>query len=337
MQTEPKSMKKTQLPDVHSFSERIKQGDRVALGRAITFVESSLPAHQAFIQEVLNTIMPFTGNAIRIGITGSPGVGKSTFIESFGMYLIEQGHKVGVLAVDPSSRQTGGSILGDKTRMMRLGASPNAFVRPSPAGQTLGGVARHTRETILLCEAAGYDIILVETVGVGQSETAVYDMTDFYLLMILAGAGDELQGIKRGVVELADLIAVNKSDIHPSLAQKAKAAYTNALHLFPAKESQWTPPVVTVSALKGKGIEQIWDSIQSHHQLVKKTGYFQARRQQQLIQWMDDALELEIFQHFFSDKKVAKTIESYKKQVLQLKITPFSAAKQLVLLFLRKK
>ncbi len=331
-------MKKTQLPDVHLFSERIKQGDRVTLGRAITFVESSLPAHQAFIQEVLNTIMPFTGQAVRIGITGSPGVGKSTFIESFGMYLIEQGHKVGVLAVDPSSRQTGGSILGDKTRMMRLGASPSAFVRPSPAGKTLGGVAQHTRETILLCEAAGYDVILVETVGVGQSETAVYEMTDFYLLMILAGAGDELQGIKRGVVELADMVVVNKADgDNLPLAQKAKAAYTNALHLFPAKESEWIPPVLTASALKEIGIPAIWSQIQEHHLLVQKNGYLQLRRQRQLLQWMEDALHLEILNHFFSDEHLKKAIKNYKKQVLELKITPFSAAKQLVLLFLRKK
>ncbi|HHB79091.1 MAG TPA: methylmalonyl Co-A mutase-associated GTPase MeaB [Saprospiraceae bacterium] len=330
-------MKKSKLPDIIDFSERIKKGDRVALGRAITYVESSLPTHQDFIQEVLNRLMPFTGKSIRIGITGSPGVGKSTFVESLGMYLIEQGHQVGVLAVDPSSRQTGGSILGDKTRMMKLGASQNAFVRPSPAGKTLGGVARHTRETILLCEAAGYDIILVETVGVGQSETAVYDMTDFYLLMILSGAGDELQGIKRGVVELADLVAVNKADINSSLAQKAKAAYTNALHLFPAKESQWTPPVITTSALTGDGIESIWEEIKKHHQLVQDSGYFQIRRKAQLLQWMDDALQLEIFSHFFANKELKKAIEAHKKQVLQLKITPFSAAKQLILLFLRQK
>jgi len=328
---------KNNLPDIHDFSERIKKGDRIALGRAITYVESSLLAHQEFIQEVLNLLMPFTGKAIRIGITGSPGVGKSTFVETFGMYLIEQGHKIGVLAVDPSSRQTGGSILGDKTRMMQLGASQNAFVRPSPAGKTLGGVAQHTRETILLCEAAGYDIILVETVGVGQSETAVYEMTDFYLLMILAGAGDELQGIKRGVVELADMIVVNKADgDNLPLAQKAKAAYTNALHLFPAKESGWTPPVLTASALKKLGIEAIWAQVQQHHALVQKSGYFQIRRQRQLLQWMEDALHLKILSRFFSDKKLAKAIENSKKQVLSLKITPFSAAKQLVLLFLQK-
>ncbi len=330
-------MKSHHLPDIHDFSERIKKGDRVALGRAITYVESSLPTHQAFIQEVLNTIMPFTGNAIRIGVTGSPGVGKSTFVETFGMHLIGLGHKVGVLAVDPSSRQTGGSILGDKTRMMQLGASPNAFVRPSPAGKTLGGVAQHTRETILLCEAAGYDIILVETVGVGQSETAVYEMTDFYLLMILAGAGDELQGIKRGVVELADMIVVNKADgDNLPLAQKAKAAYTNALHLFPAKDSEWIPPVLTASALKNQGIEPIWAQIQTHHQLVQENGYFKIRRQRQLLQWMEDAMHLEMTNHFFSSKKLKKAIKNSKKQVLDLKITPFFAAKQMVLLFLQK-
>lgn len=328
---------KGNLPDVHDFSDRIKKGDRVTLGRAITYVESSLSAHQEFIQEVLNLLMPFTGNAIRIGITGSPGVGKSTFVETFGMHLISLGHKVGVLAVDPSSRQTGGSILGDKTRMMQLSTSKNAFVRPSPAGKTLGGVAQHTRETILLCEAAGYDIILVETVGVGQSETAVYEMTDFYLLMILAGAGDELQGIKRGVVELADMIVVNKSDgDNVSLAQKAKAAYTNALHLFPAKESQWTPPVLTASALKNKGIEAIWHQIQDYQQLVKENGYLKTHRQRQLLQWMEDAMHLEINSHFFSSEKLKKAIKNSKKQVLDLKITPFFAAKQMVLLFLQK-
>lgn len=330
-------IKKSNIPNIQDFSERIKSGDRVALGRAITYVESSLPAHQNFIQEVLNLLMPFTGNAIRIGITGSPGVGKSTFVDTFGMHLIKQGHKVGVLAVDPSSRQTGGSILGDKTRMMKLGASPSAFVRPSPAGKTLGGVTQHTRESILLCEAAGYDIILVETVGVGQSETAVYEMTDFYLLMILSGAGDELQGIKRGVVELADLVVVNKADgENKMLAQKAKTAYTNALHLFPAKESQWVPPVVTASALEEIGIDEIWQQIKKHHQLVKESGYLLAQRQRQLLQWMDDALQLEIFSHFFSDERLKKSIEQRKKQVLALKITPFSAAKQLILLFLQK-
>lgn len=328
---------KHQLPDIKAFSARIRTGDRVALGRAITYVESSLPSHQAFIQDVLNELMPYTGNSIRIGITGSPGVGKSTFVEALGTYLINQGHKVGVLAVDPTSRQTGGSILGDKTRMTKLSASSSAFVRPSPAGKTLGGVARHTRETILICEAAGYDVILVETVGVGQSETAVYEMTDFYLLMILSGAGDELQGIKRGVVELADLVVVNKADGERKLlAQKAKAAYSNALHLFPAKESTWTPLVLTASALKNIGIEDIWKQVQKHHTLVKETGYFQIQRQHQLLQWMEDSLHLEILNHFFADEILGKAIKNSKKQVLELKITPFSAAKQLVLLFLQK-
>lgn len=325
------------LPNSQSFSKKIIAGDRVALGRAITFVESTLPTHQDFIHEVLNTIMPHTGKAIRIGITGSPGVGKSTFIESFGMMLIEQGHKIGVLAVDPSSRQTGGSILGDKTRMQQLSNSENAFIRPSPAGRTLGGVAQHTRESILLCEAAGYDIILVETVGVGQSETTVYEMTDFYLLLILAGAGDELQGIKRGVVELADLIAVNKADgTNLSRAKKAKMAYANALHLFPAKKSDWIPPVLLTSALEATGLEDIWDKIQAHHVLVSQSGFLKKTRQSQLIQWMEDALQEEIHHYFNNDMELKKAVLEMKEKLINQKIAPFSAAKQLLSLFLHK-
>lgn len=275
------------------------------LGQAITLVESHKPDHSERAREVVEACLPYSGRSIRLGITGSPGVGKSTFIEALGMYLIEKGHKVAVLAIDPSSKQSKGSILGDKTRMTRLSADPNAFIRPSPAGESLGGVARKTRETILLCEAAGYDVVIVETVGVGQSETAVHSMVDFFLLLLLPGAGDELQGIKRGIVEMADLLAVNKADgDRVSLAKEAQRSYRNALHLFPSKESGWNPPVCLCAALQSEGIPEIWEEVQKFQATTTQSGYFQQHRQEQAKYWLLEFIQEKLAQLFFENPAV---------------------------------
>jgi len=327
----------TRLPDKESFVERLLSGDRVTLGRALTLIESRRTADRAYMEDVLDRLMPHTGRSLRIGITGSPGVGKSTFIDSFGSWLIARGHRVGVLAVDPTSKRTGGSILGDKTRMIHLSRASQAFIRPSPAGKSLGGVAARTRESILVLEAAGYDLILIETVGVGQSETAVYDMTDFYLLLILAGAGDELQGIKRGVVELADMIVVNKADgDRIAAARRAQAAYRQALHLFPPKESGWTPPVLTASALEQTGLDAIWQHITDYRRLTTESGYFDTKRRRQLARWMHDAVQTEILDRLFKDTLLSETAQKLETDVTNLKKSPIGAAKQLVSLFLRQ-
>lgn len=272
------------VPDVAALFTALRSGDRAALARAITLVESRASQHQQAAAELLALAMPLSGNALRIGITGVPGVGKSTFIDNFGSLLTADGHKVAVLAIDPSSGRSGGSILGDKTRMERLSQDLNAFIRPTAAGSTLGGVARNSWEAMVLCEAAGYDIILIETVGVGQSETAVYGMVDFFLLLMLAGAGDELQGIKRGIMEMADLLVINKAE-GDNLAKAKIAAgdYRNALHLFPAHPGQWTPEVLLASALNNEGIPAIWQSIQRYTDLTRPNGYFAQRRQEQAV------------------------------------------------------
>jgi len=272
------------VPDVAALFTALRSGDRAALARAITLVESRASQHQQAAAELLALAMPLSGNALRIGITGVPGVGKSTFIDNFGSLLTADGHKVAVLAIDPSSGRSGGSILGDKTRMERLSQDLNAFIRPTAAGSTLGGVARNSWEAMILCEAAGYDIILIETVGVGQSETAVYGMVDFFLLLMLAGAGDELQGIKRGIMEMADLLVINKAE-GDNLAKAKIAAgdYRNALHLFPAHPGQWTPEVLLASALNNEGIPAIWESIQRYADLTRPNGYFAQRRQEQAV------------------------------------------------------
>mgnify|MGYP006194132167 CR=1 FL=1 len=247
---------------VSEYIQGVLQSDRVVLSRAITLVESTLDSDQLIAEKVMEGILPYSGNSIRIGISGVPGVGKSTFIESFGKILVEKGHKVAVLAVDPSSQQSHGSILGDKTRMENLASDKRAYIRPSPAGSTLGGVSARTREGMLLCEAAGYDIILIETVGVGQSETAVHGMTDFFLLLMLAGAGDELQGIKKGIMEMADMVVINKADgDNIRKSQIARSQYQNALHIFPQSESGWSPVVSTASAIKNIGIDKVWEEI----------------------------------------------------------------------------
>ena len=265
--------------DIKSLADDLRLGHRAALARAITLIESRRGDHQAAARDLVQALLRETGKAIRVGITGSPGVGKSTTIDALGMFLIERGHKVAVLAVDPSSARTGGSILGDKTRMARLSASDNAYIRPSPASGTLGGVAAKTREAMLLCEAAGFDVVLVETVGIGQSETAVCDMTDFFLALMLPGAGDELQGIKKGLVELADMIAVNKADgDNVKRANLAAGEYRSALHILSPRSQHWHPPVVTYSALTGAGIDTIWQNILDHRTAMNASGEFEARR-----------------------------------------------------------
>jgi LAO/AO transport system kinase len=289
-------------PDIATLTRRLRGGDRAMLARAITLIESKRADHQNKAHALVQELLPQTGDAIRVGITGAPGVGKSTSIDTLGTYLTGKGHRVAVLAVDPSSTRTGGSILGDKTRMGRLAVDDNAFVRPSPSSGTLGGVAAKTRETMLLCEAAGFDVVLVETVGIGQSETAVADMTDFFLALMLPGAGDELQGIKKGLVELADMVAVNKADgDNVKRAGAAAAEYRSALHILTPRSPNWTPPVITYSALTGDGVAELWAQILAHHERMDKTGEHAARRREQQVKWMWSMLNDRVLGRLKSD------------------------------------
>ena len=289
------------------------------LSRAITLIESRLPRHQEAAQRIIEGCLPHSGESLRIGITGVPGVGKSTFIEALGMHLIEhRAQKVAVLAVDPSSQSSGGTILGDKTRMERLSANQPAFIRPSPSGGSLGGVARRTRETIILCEAAGYRNVLIETVGVGQSEIAVASMVDFFLLLMLAGAGDELQGIKRGIIEMADMMAINKADgSNLARARAAQAEYRAALRLFPPSASGWIPRVLTCSAQENTGIAEIWDGVLEYHRLASRNGYFAERRRAQLVDWLEAAVETGIADAYQQDAEVAARHATLLNEVLQ--------------------
>ena len=313
----------------------IAQSDRVSLGRAITLIESHLPAHKTQANKLLESCLSLGKSAIRIGITGTPGVGKSTFIEAYGQFLIEQGHRVAILAIDPSSSVSGGSILGDKTRMEKLSNREEAFIRPSPAGDSLGGVARKTRETILLCEAAGFDRILIETVGVGQSETAVHSMVDFFMLLLLPGAGDELQGIKRGIVEMADLFVVNKSDgDRVALAKQTRRSYRNALHLFPPKENGWTPSIVSCSALEGSGIEELNLLLEDYIHQASDSGYLSSNRKKQAQYWFNERIQEQLLSRFEQDPMVAKWLPEYLLKIDTLKTTPFIAADQLIRKFL---
>lgn len=313
------------------YVKHILAGNRMWLAKAITLIESTKREDQDKAEAIINACMPHSGKSIRIGITGSPGVGKSTFVESFGMALIQKNKKIAVLAVDPSSQISKGSILGDKTRMEKLSAIPNAFIRPSPANEALGGVARKTRETIILCEAAGYEIIFVETVGVGQSEIAVHSMVDFFLLLLLPGSGDELQGIKRGIVEMADLILVNKADgANKEKAIQSQRAYKTALHLFPPKANAWIPKVQTCSAITEKGLEAVWDTIQSFENQVKINASFESKRAEQATYWMEETIKQRLGDLFYNHPKIQEVLPTLRKAVLEGKRSPFSAASHLL-------
>ncbi len=329
--------RKPHRPDVAEYFRELRNGNRIFLGRAITLIESTKSEHQALAQELIELCLPFSGNSIRIGITGVPGAGKSTFIESFGSYLTSEGKKVAVLAVDPSSNISKGSILGDKTRMNELAVNPKAFIRPSPASGSLGGVAKATRETTILCEAAGYEIIMIETVGVGQSETAVHSMVDFFLLLMIAGAGDELQGIKRGIMEMADAIAINKAD--GDNINKAKAArneFAHAIHLFPAPDWGWIPKVETCSALTGEGIDKVWALIESHQNMAKQKGFFGQNRARQSEYWMLQTIEEGLKNSFFQDEKVKSMLPELKEKVKAGQISSYKAASELLQVFKHK-
>ena len=324
-------------PSSQELIDRILTGDKVALSRAITLVESTQPAHLAKANEIIAACLPHANQSVRIGITGVPGVGKSTFIEAFGTYLTGLGKKVAVLAVDPSSTISHGSILGDKTRMEELVKDENAYIRPSASGETLGGVARKTRETIMLCEAAGFDTVIIETVGVGQSETAVHSMVDFFLLLKISGAGDELQGIKRGIMEMADAIVINKADgDNVAKAKLAKTEFNRALHLFPAKTSGWTPTVSTCSAYEKTGIDAVWDTITSYLKLVESNHYFQEKRQSQSLYWMTETINEQLRQNFYQHPEIHILMESYKQGVLNNELSPFAAAQKLLESYFKK-
>jgi LAO/AO transport system kinase len=318
-------------PSVTELVSGITSGDISALSRAITLVESTNTAHTKKANAVITACLPFANHSIRIGITGVPGVGKSTFIEAFGCHLTGLGKKVAVLAVDPSSSLSKGSILGDKTRMEDLVKDTNAFIRPSPSGDSLGGVARKTRETIILCEAAGFDTIIIETVGVGQSETAVHSMVDFFLLLKLAGAGDELQGIKRGIIEMADAIVINKADGENMKAAKlAKVEFNRALHLYPEKESGWSPKVSLCSALKQEGISEVWDMIENYKSTTTLNNFFEGNRNNQNTFWLLQTIEDRLKSNFYNSAKIKVELRAQIKLVEAGKTTPFAAAEYLL-------
>lgn len=322
--------KKPQL-SVNDYVEGIRKGDVSILGRAVTLVESLAESHQAIAQEVIEKCLPYSGNSKRIGITGVPGAGKSTSIDVFGLHVLKQGGKLAVLAIDPSSERTQGSILGDKTRMEKLSQQKDAFIRPSPSAGSLGGVARKTRETIVLCEAAGYDNIFVETVGVGQSETAVHSMVDFFLLIQLAGTGDELQGIKRGIMEMADGIVINKCDgDNVERAKLAASQFRNALFLFPPTPSKWKPEVITYSGYYELGIDMVWDMIDRYFAYVKETGYFERKRNEQSKYWMIETIDEQLRHNFYNMPEVKALLEQKEMRVLNNEQSSFTAAKDVL-------
>jgi LAO/AO transport system kinase len=325
------ALRKKKKYSVDDYVEGIVSGNRTILSQAITLVESSLSAHYEDAQAIIEKCLPYSSSSLRIGITGVPGAGKSTFIETFGLYLTGIGRKLAVLAIDPSSSQTRGSILGDKTRMEQLSVHPAAYIRPSPSAGTLGGVARKTRETIILCEAAGFDTILVETVGVGQSETMVHSMVDVFLLLMLAGAGDELQGIKRGIMEMADIIAITKADGQNKVnAETARSLYQNTLHLFPLGPSGWKPRVQTCSARNNEGINELWESINEYSSFTRKSGYFDEFRKKQAVVRMHEAISEYLKNNFYNDAEIVKLQPVLENRLFEGNITSYKAARILL-------
>jgi LAO/AO transport system kinase len=335
MSIDENNVNSTVSQPLDTLAQRVLAGDRRALARAITLIESRRAEHQAQAEELLARLLPRTGGAIRLGITGTPGAGKSTFIEAFGRHLIAQGHKIAVLAVDPSSQRSGGSILGDKTRMQALTQAPEAFIRPSPAGGTLGGVARRTREAAMACEAAGYGVIVIETVGVGQSETAVAEMVDCFVLLLAPGGGDELQGLKRGIIELADLVLINKADGDLlAAAQRAKADYQAALHLLRPATPAWTPEVMTCSALHEEGIEAVWQAICRQRQALEGAGELAARRARQARRWLRAEIEAGLIDALGADPASRRLLAELESEVEAGTLLPPQAARRLVRRFL---
>ena len=338
---QPSSINQKAVENIHSkkkhkltvddYFNGILNGDRTILSQGITLVESTLPKHYELAQQILEKCLPYGGNSLRIGITGVPGVGKSTFIEAFGKHITNLNYKLAVLAIDPSSKISKGSILGDKTRMEQLAVDPKAFIRPSPAAGSLGGVARKTREIIMLCEAAGFDIILIETVGVGQSEVIVHSMVDYFLLLMLAGAGDELQGIKRGIMEMADTIVINKADGDNIIkANNSKSEYENALHLFPLPESGWKPVVDTCSSTTKTGIDKVWKNMMKYYDFTLKNGYFHKNRNSQVKYMMRDFINHELYDNFYHNEHIKTLIPKLEDDILTNKITSYTAARKLL-------
>ncbi|WP_291862358.1 methylmalonyl Co-A mutase-associated GTPase MeaB [Marinilabilia sp.] len=313
------------------YVEGILEGNVTVLSRAVTMIESSKPEHQAMAQQIIEKCVPYSGKSVRIGITGVPGAGKSTFIEALGMHILKRGGKLAVLAIDPSSERSRGSILGDKTRMENLSAEKNAYIRPSPSAGSLGGVARKTRESIILCEAAGFDTVFIETVGVGQSETAVHSMVDFFLLLMLAGAGDELQGIKRGIMEMADAIAINKADgQNIQKAKMARTEYRNALHLFPPTQSGWTPRVEICSSLLDEGVDDVWTMILEYIEMTRENGFFKNNRREQAKYWMFESINEQLKNNFYQHPDIKGELKHYEQKVLNAETSSFNAARELL-------
>lgn len=323
-------LKKKREISVDEYVNGILNSDRVMLSQAITLVESNLSEHQHKAQQIIERCLPYAGKSIRVGITGVPGVGKSTTIEALGTKLTHSGHKLAVLAIDPTSEKTKGSILGDKTRMEELANDPNAFIRPSPSAGSLGGVARKTREIIILCEAAGFDVVFVETVGVGQSEVVAHSMVDFFLLLQLANAGDELQGIKRGIMEMADAISINKAELDPNRAELAASQYRSALSLFPHNENGWKPVVFTSSAYTGDGIDKIWETIMEYVAQTKANGHFHKKRNEQNLKILSETINSTLTERFYNSQFIVEKLEQFKQDVLNDRVSAYIAAQELI-------
>lgn len=323
-------LKKKREISVDEYVNGILNSDRVMLSQAITLVESNLSKHQHKAQQIIERCLPYAGKSIRVGITGVPGVGKSTTIEALGTKLTHSGHKLAVLAIDPTSEKTKGSILGDKTRMEELANDPNAFIRPSPSAGSLGGVARKTREIIILCEAAGFDVVFVETVGVGQSEVVAHSMVDFFLLLQLANAGDELQGIKRGIMEMADAISINKAELDPNRAELAASQYRSALSLFPHNENGWKPVVFTSSAYTGDGIDKIWETIMEYVAQTKANGHFHKKRNEQNLRILSETINSTLTERFYNSQFIVEKLEQFKQDVLNDRVSAYIAAQELI-------